>query len=298
MPSRSPEVRHDHQPGVRPRRLQEDHPRPVGERPRPGTAGDRRWRHGSARPPSGCSDLASVTTGVRVLDVAAGAGGQTLAAARRVGPGGRVLATDISPAILAYAESEAREAGLGNVETREVDGEALDVEAGAFDAVVSRVGLIYFPDQHRGAGRDAAGAAARRPHRGGRLLHGRAQRLLLGPGRHHPPPRRPAAAAARPARPVQPRRPGVLERRSPMPGSTTSRCVTFRLPSACRRPRSACGSSGSRSAPSTRCSPGLDADARERPGARSGRAAGPVRGSATGSSAPCELLVAAGRRPV
>ena len=36
--------------------------------------------------------------GSRVLDVAAGAGGQTLAAARRVGPTGHVLATDISPA--------------------------------------------------------------------------------------------------------------------------------------------------------------------------------------------------------
>src|SRR5881409_2107382 len=41
-------------------------------------------------------DLAGVTDGSRVLDVAAGAGGQTLAAARRAGPGGRVLATDIS----------------------------------------------------------------------------------------------------------------------------------------------------------------------------------------------------------
>src|SRR3954465_9270729 len=52
-------------------------------------------------------DLAAVSDGSRVLDVAAGAGGQTLAAARRVGPTGRVLATDISPAILSYAKSEA-----------------------------------------------------------------------------------------------------------------------------------------------------------------------------------------------
>ena len=43
-------------------------------------------------------DLAAVGPGSRVLDVAAGAGGQTLAAARRAGPDGRVLATDISPA--------------------------------------------------------------------------------------------------------------------------------------------------------------------------------------------------------
>src|SRR3954466_9707281 len=92
-------------------------------------------------------DLAAVAEGSRVLDVAAGAGGQTLAAARRVGPGGHVLATDISPAILAYAKSEAERAGLGNVAVREGDGEALDVESGSYDAVISRVGLIYFPDR-------------------------------------------------------------------------------------------------------------------------------------------------------
>jgi ubiquinone/menaquinone biosynthesis C-methylase UbiE len=40
-------------------------------------------------------DMAGVGAGARVLDVAAGAGGQTLAAARRVGPSGSVLATDI-----------------------------------------------------------------------------------------------------------------------------------------------------------------------------------------------------------
>ena len=51
-------------------------------------------------------DDAGVSTGTRVLDVAAGAGGQTLTAARRVGPAGHVLATDISPAILAYAAAD------------------------------------------------------------------------------------------------------------------------------------------------------------------------------------------------
>src|SRR5690349_23124314 len=62
-------------------------------------------------------DAAGVTTGSRVLDVAAGAGGQTLAAARRAGPTGHVLATDIAPAILAYAAKAASDVGLGNVET-------------------------------------------------------------------------------------------------------------------------------------------------------------------------------------
>ena len=97
-------------------------------------------------------DMAGVTDGARVLDVAAGAGGQTLAAARRVGPSGAVLATDISPAILEYAQAEASAAGLSNVTTRVMDGENLEVEPGSFDAVISRVGLIYFPDQQKALG--------------------------------------------------------------------------------------------------------------------------------------------------
>ena len=95
-------------------------------------------------------DLADVKTGSRVLDVAAGAGEQTLRVAHRVGPVGHVLATDISPAILEYAAATAREAGLSQVATRELDGEVLDeLPAEAFDAVISRVGLIYFPDQQK-----------------------------------------------------------------------------------------------------------------------------------------------------
>jgi SAM-dependent methyltransferase len=90
-------------------------------------------------------DMAGVAPGSRVLDVAAGAGGQTLAAARRVGPGGHVLATDISGNILAFAERSAREAGVRNVETRVLDGERLDVPPRTFDAVISRVGFIPFP---------------------------------------------------------------------------------------------------------------------------------------------------------
>ena len=79
-------------------------------------------------------DLAGVDARSRVLDIAAGAGGQTVAAARRAGA---VLATDISPDILELAAAEARAAGLGNVATRVMDGESLGVEdvvAGLGDA--------------------------------------------------------------------------------------------------------------------------------------------------------------------
>jgi SAM-dependent methyltransferase len=95
-------------------------------------------------------DMAGVTHGSRVLDVAAGAGEQTLTAARRVGPAGHVLATDISPVILEYAERSFQLAGLDNVSTHAIDGECLDeLHVAPFDAVICRVGLIYFPDQQK-----------------------------------------------------------------------------------------------------------------------------------------------------
>ncbi len=95
-------------------------------------------------------DMAGVGESSRVLDVAAGAGGQTLAAARRVGPEGSVLATDLSPAILEHAAQAAAVAGLDNVSILELDGERLhELAPESFDAAISRVGLIYFPDRNR-----------------------------------------------------------------------------------------------------------------------------------------------------
>ena len=110
-------------------------------------------------------ELAAIGPGTHVLDVAAGAGEQSLRAARRVGATGRVLATDIAPALLAHARADAAAAGLQQVETLELDGEALDaLPPGSFDVVMSRVGLIYFPDRER------ALAGARRALRpGGRI---------------------------------------------------------------------------------------------------------------------------------
>lgn len=92
-------------------------------------------------------DRAGIGAGSVVLDVAAGAGGQTLAAARRAGADGRVVATDISPTILTYAAKQAAEEGLTNVETVEADGEHLGAAGDGYDAAISRLGLIYFPDQ-------------------------------------------------------------------------------------------------------------------------------------------------------
>ena len=95
-------------------------------------------------------DMAGIGAGSSVLDVAAGAGEQTLLAAKRVGNKGSVLATDISSNILDYAIQDARTAGFNNIETRVLDGENLgELAPDLFDAVISRVGLIYFPDQQK-----------------------------------------------------------------------------------------------------------------------------------------------------
>ena len=102
------------------------------------------------RPTALMLDMAGIGEGSRVLDVAAGAGDQTIAVGRRVGPSGHVLATDLSPSILEFAASRAHEAGLDNITTRVLDGECLtELDAESFDAVISRVGMIYFPDQQR-----------------------------------------------------------------------------------------------------------------------------------------------------
>ena len=110
-------------------------------------------------------DEAKLQPGDRVLDLAAGAGEPSLSAAERVGPLGHVLATDISSNILEFAAESARERGLANFETRVMDGENPDVPDSTFDAVLSRLGLIYFPD------RDGALRAAHRVLKdGGRVV--------------------------------------------------------------------------------------------------------------------------------
>jgi len=107
---------------------------------------------------------ADIGPGSRVLDVAAGAGGQTLAIARRVGSGGYVLATDISPRILDLARENARAAGLVQVQTQAADAQALGIAGTNFDAAVCRLGLMFCQTPHTAL---AGIAAALKP--GGRF---------------------------------------------------------------------------------------------------------------------------------
>lgn len=94
--------------------------------------------------------MADIKAGANVLDVAAGAGDQTLDILERVGSGGAVLATDLSPEALLFAARRAADAGYRNIETRVSDGEDLEVDDARFDAAVCRLGLMFFGDPLRG----------------------------------------------------------------------------------------------------------------------------------------------------
>jgi SAM-dependent methyltransferase len=98
-------------------------------------------------------ELAGVRPGSRVLDVAAGYGEPALTAARKAGPEGRVVATDISAEMLAFAGDRAAAAGLDNVEFMQSDAAGLDFQPASFDAAVSRWGIIFEPDAEAAAGR-------------------------------------------------------------------------------------------------------------------------------------------------
>jgi ubiquinone/menaquinone biosynthesis C-methylase UbiE len=121
-------------------------------------------------------DLAGIELGSRVLDVAAGTGEQTVLAARRVGPNGSVLATDIATRMLAGAAEAARHSGLGNVETRVLDARSLDLEPESFDAAISRLALMLIPERAK------ALAGIRRALKPGRKLAA----LVLGTAEESP----------------------------------------------------------------------------------------------------------------
>lgn len=91
---------------------------------------------------------ANIGPGSRVLDIAAGAGDQTLDIARRIGPNGYVLATDLSPRILALAHENLRAAGFSNFETQVADAQTLNLDGKKFDATVSRLGLMFCAEPH------------------------------------------------------------------------------------------------------------------------------------------------------
>jgi ubiquinone/menaquinone biosynthesis C-methylase UbiE len=101
----------------------------------------------SARPFSNETiDVANPKAGERVLDVGCGTGPTTVELARRVAPGGEAVGLDISPLLLGRARERATEAGMDNVTFIEGDAQTFELEAGAFDVLFSRFGVMFFED--------------------------------------------------------------------------------------------------------------------------------------------------------
>ena len=94
--------------------------------------------------------LTGVRPGARVLDVGAGTGALTLPAAQG---GAEVLAVDFSPAMVGRLRRRLADEGLTGRACAEVmDGQALALPDGSFDAALSNFALIFFPDLIRGLG--------------------------------------------------------------------------------------------------------------------------------------------------
>jgi ubiquinone/menaquinone biosynthesis C-methylase UbiE len=94
-------------------------------------------------------DMAAITRGMRVLDIACGAGSQSIEAAKRVGPEGHVLASDISATMLEHVRQNALHAGIENIEILAAAADELDATLGPFDAAICRMGLMLFPAPQR-----------------------------------------------------------------------------------------------------------------------------------------------------
>jgi len=88
-----------------------------------------------------------LTTGERVVDVGCGAGFDTLIAARQIGPAGQVIAVDMTAEMRAKTAAGASATGLANVEVRQGYAEALPVDDGWADVVISNGVVNLCPDK-------------------------------------------------------------------------------------------------------------------------------------------------------
>jgi SAM-dependent methyltransferase len=89
---------------------------------------------------------AALQPGERVLELACGTGLVTFPAADAVGPGGLVVATDLSEKMVAFTAAEAARRGLPQVRCQRMGAESLDFPDASFDVVLCALGLMYVPE--------------------------------------------------------------------------------------------------------------------------------------------------------
>ena len=91
-------------------------------------------------------EQAGIHEGQSVLDIAAGAGEPSLTIAGVVGSTGFVTCTDAVPQMVEAARNEANRRGVRNIQFRVCSADSLPFPDNSFDAVVSRLGVMFFPD--------------------------------------------------------------------------------------------------------------------------------------------------------
>ena len=110
----------------------------------------RKWHKQIAEFTRGVTDAllaeANLQAGQHVLDLASGVGDPALRIASIVGPGGRVVATDVGMGMMSLAAELAAQQNLGNIEFKEAAADALPFPDAAFDVVTCRFGAMFFPD--------------------------------------------------------------------------------------------------------------------------------------------------------
>ena len=92
-------------------------------------------------------DHAGIEPGMVVLDLGSGAGNDAFVARSIVGPSGKVLGVDFTPAMIDKARANAEQLGLHNVEFRQGDIEALPIGGSTIDVAVSNCVLNLVPDK-------------------------------------------------------------------------------------------------------------------------------------------------------
>jgi ubiquinone/menaquinone biosynthesis C-methylase UbiE len=139
--------------------------------------------------------------------LAAGTGETGFAAARVIGPDGRLISTDFAPEMVAAAQRESQRIGLANVEHREMDAERMDLEDNSIDGVLCRWGYMLMADPAR------ALAETRRVLRGG----GRLSLSVWGAAERNPWASVPAKALMEHtgAAPANPQDPGIFAMADP-----------------------------------------------------------------------------------
>lgn len=98
----------------------------------------------------GCGNplaFASVKPGQVVVDIGSGAGIDCFLAAQKVGPSGRVIGVDMTPAMLQKARDNAQKAGITNVEFRQGDAENMPLENSSVDWIISNCVINLSPDK-------------------------------------------------------------------------------------------------------------------------------------------------------